>query len=108
MNNTYSVTNLATLQGRKAELEIICKQKELEIGNQIDYIGEHIGSIALQSLTGYKVNQGGNTKGEIIQLLISEGIDTALVIQADPTNLKEKIVAFIKKVAGGIVQILTR
>jgi len=42
-----------------------------------------------------------------VKLLVSEGVDTAMLIHSDPNNIKEKLIAFIKKVAAGIINILT-
>ncbi len=107
-NPPASIYNLETLQSRKAELAAQCKLKETEISNQVDYIGDNIGSIAVHSFTGISINRATTTKGEIINLLVAEGIDTAMVIHGDPTNIKEKFVELIKRIAAGIIKILTK
>jgi hypothetical protein len=106
LNNRIS--NLEQLQRRKAELAVLCKEKEKQISLQVDHISENIGPIAIHSLTGYQWNKEGSAKSEIVKLLVSEGVDTALLIHSDPNNIKEKLIEFIKKIAAGIINILTR
>ncbi|MBX7181862.1 MAG: hypothetical protein K1X82_07105 [Bacteroidia bacterium] len=102
------ITNLESLQRRKAELAVLCKEKEMQIGLQVDHISDNLGPIAIQSLTGYQWNKEGSAKAEIVKLLVSEGVDTAILIQSDPTNIKEKLVELIKRIAAGIINILTK
>jgi len=103
-----NITNLADLQRRKAELSLLCKAKELEIGGQVDYISEHLGSIALRSFVGGYGKKEGSSKADIITMLVSEGMETAFEIQKDPHNIKDKVVAFIKKAAAGVINIIVK
>lgn len=103
-----NITNLAGLQKRKAELALLCKEKEKEMGAQVDYISEHLGSIALRSFVGGYGKKEGSTKADIINILVSEGIETALEIQKDPHQIKDKVVDFIKKATTGVINIIVK
>lgn len=103
-----AITDLQSLQKRKAELYSFCKQKEKEIGEQVEYIGDNIGSIALRSFINKKGHKDSSAKAEIISLLVSEGVETAMEIQQDPHNIKDKLVGFVKKAASGIINQLVK
>jgi hypothetical protein len=103
-----SINSLEALQKRKAEVATLCKEKEKQMGEQIDYISDNLGSIALRTFIGSKSKQEGSAKAEILTLLVSEGVETALTIQQDPTHIKDKVVAFIKQAASGIIKILVK
>ena len=107
-NPPLKIQNLETLQQRKAELALQFKAKEEEISQQVDYIGDNIGAIAVQSFTGISIAKASTTKGEIINLLVAEGVDAALHLHNDPTNFREKLIEFVKKIAAGIIHILTK
>jgi hypothetical protein len=105
---TTNVYNLETLQKRKAELAALCKEKEKEMGVQLDYISDNLGSIALRTLIGGKGKRESSTKADIISLLVSEGVETAMDIQQDPTHIKDKMVGFVKKAASGVISLLVK
>lgn len=103
-----NIRNLETLQKRKAEVAALCKEKEKEIGMQIDYISNNLGSIALRAFIGGKGKKDSGTKSEIISLLVSEGVEAALEIQQDPHHIKDKLVGFIKNAASGVINLLIK
>ncbi len=105
---TTNVYNLESLQKRKAEVTILCKEKEKEIGSQIDYISDNMGSIALRTFIGGRWKKDQGAKAEIISLLVSEGVETAIEIQQDPHQIKDKLVGFVKKAAAGIIGLLVK
>jgi hypothetical protein len=100
--------NLESLQRRKAELNILCKEKEKEIGEHLDYIGNNLGPIAIRSFFSTKWKKESGTKAEIISVLVAEGVDAAMEIQQDPHNIKDKLVNFVKKSASGIISLLIK
>ena len=102
------IHNLETLRQRKAEIAIACKEKEKEMGAQLDYIGENLGSIALRTFIGGKSKKDGSAKSEIISLLVSEGIETVMEIQQDPHNIKDKVVGFIKNATTGVINLIVK
>jgi len=106
--NNADIYDLQTLQRRKAEVAILCKEKEKEMSEQIDYISDNLGSIALKTFIGGKGKKESSTKSEIISLLLSDGIETAMEIQEDPHHIKDKLVGFVKKVATGIISLLIK
>jgi hypothetical protein len=97
---------LEELQNRKAELALKCKAKGEEISLQADYITEHLGEIAIKSIIGDRLKKGKEKKTEIIELLVAEGIDTAVNIQKDPHDIKEKLFDALKKSASGMLNLL--
>lgn len=97
---------LEELQSRKAELALKCKTKGEEISKQTDYITEHIGEIVVKSIIGDRFKKGREKKTEIIELLVAEGIDTAVNIQKDPHDIKEKIFNGLKKSASGVLNLI--
>jgi hypothetical protein len=99
---------LEELQGRKAELSRKCKAKGEEISAQTDYITEHIGEIAIKSIIGDRFKRGKEKKTEIIELLVAQGIDTAVNIQKDPHDIKDKLFDAAKKTASGVINLLFR
>jgi hypothetical protein len=103
-----NIYNLETLQKRKAELATLCKEKEKEMGAQVDYIGDNLGPIVLRSFIGSKGKKDSGTKSEIISLLISEGVETAFEIKQDPHHIKDKLVGFVKSAASGIINLLVK
>jgi hypothetical protein len=103
-----SINDLAGLQKRKAELSVLCKEKEKQMGEQVDYISEHLGSIALRSFIGGYGKKDASTKSEIISLLVSEGVEVAFEIQKDPHNIKDKVVDFIKKATAGVINLIVK
>jgi hypothetical protein len=102
------IHNLETLQKRKAEVTAACKEKEKEMGAQLDYISNNLGSIALRTFIGSKSKKDGSAKSEIISLLVSEGIETVMEIQQDPHKIKDKVVGFIKKAATGVINLVVK
>jgi hypothetical protein len=98
--------SLEELQSRKAGLVIKCKEKENQINRQAEYITEHIGQIAIKSIIGDRFKKGGEKKAEIIELLVAEGIDTAINIKNDPHDIKEKLFEAVKKSASGVINLL--
>jgi len=104
--NSQRIYSLETLQKRKAEIAILCKEKENEIGTQIDYISTNLGSIALKTLIGTK--KDNSTKAEIISLLVSNGVETAIEIQQDPHHIKDKLADYVKKAASGVINLLIK
>jgi len=106
--NNADIYDLQTLQRRKAEVAILCKEKEKEMSEQIDYISDNLGSIALKTFIGGKGKKESSTKSEIISLLLSGGIETAMEIQEDPHHIKDKLVDFVKKAATGIISLLVK
>ncbi len=108
MSKNSNIYNLQTLQRRRAELSVLCKEKEREIGIQLEYIGENLGSIALRTFIGRSGKNNSTAKAEIINLLVSEGLETVMDIQQDPHNVKDKVVGFIKKSASGIINLLVK
>jgi hypothetical protein len=108
MSRSNNINSLEALQIRKAEVAALCKEKENEIGTQIDYISDNLGSIALRTFIGSKSKKEGSAKADIITLLVSEGVETALTIQQDPTHIKDKVIAFIKQATTGIINILVK
>ena len=98
--------SLEELQSRKAELVLKCKAKGEEISQQTDYITEHLGEIAIKSIIGDRLKRGKEKKTEIIELLVAEGIDTAVNIQKDPHDIKEKLFSALKKSASGMLNLL--
>lgn len=106
--NKAAVYNLESLQKRRAELAVLSKQKEKELGDQLEYIGDNLGSIALRSLIKKNGKKDPGTKAEIISLLVSEGVETAFEIQKDPHNIKDKLVNFVKNAASGIINQLVK
>jgi hypothetical protein len=94
------------LQSRKAELAIKCKEKEDEISQQGEYIIGHIGKIAMNSIIGDRFRKGKEKKTEIIELLVTEGIDTAINIKNDPHDIKDKLFEAAKKTASGVINLL--
>jgi hypothetical protein len=103
-----AIYNLEALQKRKAELGILCKAKEQEIGEHLEYIGNNLGPIAIRSFFGGKWKKEAGTKAEIISVLVAEGVEAAMEIQQDPHNIKDKLVSFVKKSASGIISLLIR
>lgn len=103
-----NISSLDALKQRKAEVAALCKEKEQQIGRQIDYISDNIGTIALRSFIGNKGKKDTGTKAEIISFLVSEGVEVALDIKDDPSHFKNKIVDFIKKAASGVINILVK
>jgi hypothetical protein len=103
-----NIYDLETLQKRKAELASLCKEKEKEMGEQIEYISDNLGSIALRTFIGRKGKKESGTKSEIISLLVSEGVEAALDIQQDPHHFKDKLVGFVKKASSGIINLLIK
>jgi hypothetical protein len=99
---------LEKLQERKAELSKKCKAKGEEINAQTDYITEHIGEIAIKSIIGNRFKKGKEKKTEIIELLVAQGIDTAVNIQKDPHDIKDKLFDAAKKTASGVINLLFR
>ncbi len=99
---------LAELQSRKAELAAKCKAKGEEINAQTDYITDHAGSIIIRSIIGDRFKQGKEKKSEIIELLVAQGIDTAVNIQKDPHDIKDKLFDAVKKSASGVINLLFR
>jgi hypothetical protein len=97
---------LKELQSRKAELVIACREKEEEIGQQAEYIIGHIGQIAIKSIIGDRLKKGREKKTEIIELLVTEGIDTAIDIKNDPHDIKDKLFEAVKKTASGVINLL--
>ncbi len=97
---------LEELQSRKAELAQKCKAKEEEIGLQVEYISGHIGHIAIKSIIGDRLKKGKEKKTEIIELLVAEGIDTAVEIQKDPHDIKDKLFSALKKSASGVLNLM--
>jgi hypothetical protein len=96
---------LEELQNRKAELILKCKAKGEEIGKQTDYITEHFGEIAIKSIIGDRFKKGKEKKTEIIEFLVAEGIDTAINIQRDPHDIKDKLIGSLKKSASGVLNL---
>jgi hypothetical protein len=97
------------LQERKAEIALLCKERENEISTQIDYISNNLGSIALRTFIGGKSGKETSTKSDIISLLVSNSVETIMEIKRDPHNIQNKLVDFIKKATSGIInQIITR
>ena len=103
-----NIYNLESLQKRKAEVTILCKEKEKEIGAQIDYISDHMGSIALRTFIGGRFKKDQSAKADIISLLVSEGVETAMEIQQDPHQIKDKLIGFVKKASSGIIGLLIK
>jgi hypothetical protein len=97
---------LEELQSHKAELALKCKAKGEEISQQTDYITEHFGEIAIKSIIGDRLKRGKEKKTEIIELLVAEGIDTAVNIQKDPHDIKEKLFSALKKSASGMLNLI--
>lgn len=97
---------LEQLQSRKAELAVKCKAKGEEISRQTDYITEHFGEIAIKSIIGDRLKKGKERKTEIIELLVTEGIDAAATIQKDPHDIKEKLLGALKKSASGVLNLI--
>jgi hypothetical protein len=93
------------LQSRKAELSVKCKAKGDEISQQTDYITEHFGEIAIKSIIGERFKKGKEKKTEIIEFLVAEGIDTAVNIQKDPHDIKDKLLDGLKKSASGVLNL---
>jgi ribonucleotide reductase alpha subunit len=102
------IYNLETLQRRRTELSVLCKEKEKEIGTQLEYIGENLGSIALKTFIGTRGKKDNTAKAEIISLLVSEGLETVMDIQKDPHNIKDKMVDFVKNAATGVINLLVK
>jgi len=100
------INSLKELQSRKTELALKCKIKEEEISQQTDYITGHIGEIAIKSIIGDRLKKSKEKKAEIIELLITEGIDTALTIHKDPHDIKDKLLNVLKKSAWGVLNLL--
>jgi hypothetical protein len=99
---------LEKLQSRKAELALKCKAKAEEINAQTDYITEHIGEIAIKSIIGNRFKKGKEKKTDIIELLVAQGIETAMDIQKDPHDIKDKLFSAVKKSASGVINLLFR
>ena len=97
---------LKELQSRKAELAVKCREKEEEISQQAEYITGHIGQIAMKSIIGDRLKKGREKKTEIIELLVTEGIDTAINIKNDPHDIKDKLFDAVKKMASGVINLL--
>jgi len=95
---------LKELQSRQAELVLKCKEKEEEIGRQTEYITGHFGEIAIKSIIGDHLKKGSQT--EIINFLVAEGIETAVTIQKDPHDIKDKLLDALKKSASGVLNLL--
>lgn len=102
----YRKDALEELQSRKAELALKCKAKGEEISQQTDYITEHFGEIAIKSIIGEKFKTGKEKKTEIIEFLVTEGIDAAVNIHKDPHDIKDKLIGTLKKSASGILNLL--
>jgi len=102
------IHDLESLQRRKAELNILCKEKEKQLGEQLEFIGNNLGPIAIRSFFGGKSKKGSGTKSEIISVLVAEGVETVMEIQQDPHNIKDKLVNFVKKSASGIIGLLVK
>ena len=100
------INSLEELQSRKAELALKCKAKEEEIARQTDYITEHLGVIAIKIIVGDRFKKGKEKKTEIIEMLVSEGIDAAANIQKDPHDIKDKLFTAVKKSASGLLNLL--
>ncbi|MGP8215218.1 MAG: hypothetical protein ACLQQ4_06625 [Bacteroidia bacterium] len=100
-----NIYNLETLQKRKKEITVSCKIKERDISRQIYYISDNLGSIMLRAFIGGG-RKKNSAKSEIIGLLVSEGVETAIKIQKDPHNIKDKLAGFVKNAASGIINLL--
>lgn len=96
---------LEELQARKAELALKCKAKGEEISHQTDYITDHFGEIAIKSIIGDRFKKGKERKTEIIELLVTEGIDAAISIKKDPHDIKDKLLEAFKKSASGVLNL---
>ncbi|HXP52288.1 MAG TPA: hypothetical protein VN922_20190 [Bacteroidia bacterium] len=105
---TTNIHNLESLQRRKTEIAALCKEKEKAIGAQLDYISDNLGSIALRTIIGGKSRKDKSTKADIISLLISEGVETAMEIQQNPKDFKDKLVGFVKNAASGVINLLIK
>ncbi|HTA28323.1 MAG TPA: hypothetical protein VK809_11070 [Bacteroidia bacterium] len=103
---TPRINALEALHIRKAELALKCKAKEQEISLQAEYISEHLGGIVINSFIGDRFKKGKEKKTEIIELLVSQGVETAMDIQKDPHDIKDKLFSAVKKSASGVINLL--
>ncbi len=100
---------LEDLNKQKAELAVKCKAKSEQISRQTDYIIGNFGKIAIGSLLGDVLKKNNpDTKSEILKILVAEGIDTAVNIQKDPHDIKDKLIGALKKSATAVVNVLLK
>ena len=99
---------LKELHKRKDEIARQCKEKQQQISAQSDYIIENFGDFAIRSIIGNRFKRGTETKTSIIKFLIAESIDTAVNIQKDPHNVKDKLIHFFKETSSGILNLLLK
>jgi hypothetical protein len=100
MNKIKKMNTLDELLAEKAKLQVLCKEKEKEIGNKLDYIQDNLGIIALE--TFLPSNQTDkNTVSQVLDGLISL-IQTFIPSLGEKFNQSEKWIKIIEIVASSI------
>jgi hypothetical protein len=94
------INNIETLLAEKAKLKKLCKEKEIVIGEKLDYIQDNLGIIALETILPIN-NKEKNSINQIFEGLYGI-LQTFLPGLAEKINTSGKWVKIIELVAGSI------
>ncbi len=95
------INDLESLLVRRKALAEVLQEKEKSLSLKGTYIKENLIPILVSTLIKRETNE--NNK-EWIDDTIAESINFAFTLADDSTNIKDKVIAFVKKILGIVVR----
>ncbi|MFN5629359.1 MAG: hypothetical protein ACK48W_08725 [Bacteroidota bacterium] len=95
------INDLESLLDRRKALAEVLQEKEKSLSLKGTYIKENLIPILVSTLIKRETNESNR---EWIDDTISESINFAFTLADDSTNIKDKVVGFVKKILGIVVR----